>query len=238
MRVALGLIILFVCAVEPACAQWTLAAYLGWAAPLKTDVGINGPAMGTNVHFDQLRFQTRSFHTPLYYGIRAGRMFGRRFGGEVELTHLKIYADVDSPVAAHGTVRGATVGGSVTPRSVVQQLDVSHGLNLVLGNFVTRFPIHGHRTKPARTVVATRVGIGATLSHVEASVLGMTTQSYQIAGVALQAAGGLEFRIRRGWHAIGEYKYTYARQHLSVGPAQVELSPITDHVVAGFAYHF
>ena len=126
----------------------------------------------------------------------------------------------------------------VTPRSFLQQLNVSHGLNLVLGNLVTRFPINDRNHGPARIILTARFGVGPTLSHVEADLLGMATSHYESGGVATQAAGGLEFPIRNRWHIVIEYKYTYTRQHVDVGSAAVKLSPATQHVVTGVGYRF
>lgn len=223
---------------QTAHAQWMVGAYIGWAAPFKTNVRIDSPADGTAVGLDQLDFKTRSFQNPLYYGLRAGLMLSPRFGAELEMTHLKIYADVDTPVTATGTLRGAPVTGILTPRSVVEQLNVSHGLNMVLGNFVTRFPLGGDAASENRAVVTARFGIGPTLSHTEATVLGMTAEHYEPGGIAMQAAGGLEIPIGGNFYLLGEYKYTYTRQHLSVGTATVHLSPATQHLVTGIAYHF
>jgi hypothetical protein len=164
-------------------------------------------------------------------------MFGPRFGAELEMTHLKIFAEVDTPVMASGAIQGAPVSGVVTPRSVVEQLNVSHGLNLVLANVVTHFPFTLSGGRP-RAVLTARFGVGSTLSHTEASVLGMAAEHYEPGGVALQVAGGMEFPVWKALHLLGEYKYTTARQHLSVGSAAVELSPETHHLVTVITYHF
>ena len=219
-------------------AQWMVGAYLGWAAPFKTNVRIDSPADGTRVQFDHLQFKTRSFENPLYYGLRAGRMFGDRFGAELEMTHLKIYADVDTPVTGTGTLRGIPLNGTLAPRSVVERLDVSHGLNMVLGNLVTRIPLRRDTTSRPHAALMARFGIGPTLSHTEATVLGMDAEHYESGGIAMQAAAGVEASVGAGFRVLGEYKYTYTRQHLSAGSARVDLSPVTHHVVTGITYGF
>jgi hypothetical protein len=215
-----------------------VGGYIGWAAPFKTNVRIDSPPQATDVTFDSIHFQTRSFEGPLYYGVRAGRMFGPRFGAEIEMTHLKIYADVDTPVTASGVIHGLPVNGVMTPRSVVQQLSVSHGLNMVLANVVTHFPFGTASGGRPRAVLTARFGVGPTVSHTEGNLLGMTAEHYESGGVAMQAAGGMEFPFWKSLHAFGEYKYTTTWQHLSVGSAAVELSPGTHHLVTGITYHF
>jgi hypothetical protein len=214
-----------------------VGAYIGWAAPFKANVRIDNPVNATDVTFDQMHFQTKSFEHPLYYGVRAGRMFGSRFGAEVEMTHLKIFAEVDTPAMASGTIREAPVHGFVTPRGVVDQLNVSHGLNMVLANLVTHFPFGISSGGQPRAVLAARFGVGPTLSHTEANVLGETAEHYEPGGVAMQVAGGMEFPIWKNLGILGEYKYTRTWQHLSVGSTAVGLSPGTHHLVTGITYH-
>jgi Outer membrane protein beta-barrel domain len=232
------LIVLASIQAQPASAQWMIGAYIGWAAPFKTNVRVDSSANATDVLFDDVRFQTKSFESPLYYGIRAGRTLGTRFGAELEMTHLKVFAEVDTPVMASGSIRGTAPNGVITPRSIMDQLNVSHGMNMVLANFVTRFPLGSPAGGGTRAVLITRFGIGPTVSHTEGNVLGMTAEHYESGGLAMQGAAGMEFPIWKGVYLLGEYKYTASWQHLSVGSAAVEMSPATHHLVSGITYHF
>jgi hypothetical protein len=216
---------------QPAFGQWTMEAYIGWAAPFKANVRIDSPTHETDIRYADVRFETKSFEKPLYYGLRAGRMWRARFGAEIELTHLKIFADVDTPVTLAGTLKRVAVVERVSPRRTIERLNVSHGLNMVLVNFVTRFPV--------RSVTLTaRFGAGPTLSHTEAIVLGETAEHYEPGGAAMHGAGGIEIPVHGPLHILGEYKYTTTWQDLSVGSTAVELTPVTHHLLTGIALRF
>jgi len=205
---------------QPATAQWTFGAYVGWAAPFRVDVYIDDPATAAGIDLDGLRFETRSFDTPLYYGLRGGFLFSGRVGAEVEFIHLKVFAELDEAA-----------------RRLVERLNVSHGLNLVLGNFLVRVPLDRAAAAP-RFALTARAGAGATVSHTEAALLGMSADRYESGGPAAQAAGGIEMRVRRNVYAFGEYKFTYSQQNLSVGTASVEFPVRTHHIVGGIGYRF
>jgi hypothetical protein len=222
----------------PACAQWTAAAYAGWAASFKSDVEVRNAGSQTAVMFDGIRFQSRSFQKPLYYGLRAGYMFRPQVGVEFEFIHLKVYADVDTPVQVSGTLNGANVNAPMMPSGVIQQLNVSHGVNLALANLVFRLPIRGTNAGPPRLSLTARFGAGPTLSHTEATVLGVSAAHYESGGAGIQAAGGAEVLLHRGLYALGEYKYTHTRQHLSVGPSAVEFPANSQHLVGGLGLRF
>ena len=80
IRLASIMVVLVSIRAQTANAQWMVGAYLGWAAPFKTNVRIDSLEDGTRVQFDHLQFKTRSFENHLYYGLRAGRMFGAENG--------------------------------------------------------------------------------------------------------------------------------------------------------------
>src|SRR5580765_1436497 len=86
-------------------AQWYLAGYLGANTTHAADVAIEIPASGLALEFHDVDFDDHPFESPQYYGYRIGRMFGasRRFGVEVEFTHLKVIGQVGQAYDTSGT---------------------------------------------------------------------------------------------------------------------------------------
>src|SRR5262249_33998265 len=159
---------LFLSTVVPlsASAQWTAAAYIGKTHTADADIRlISRPS--TDVLFNDVGFDDRSFQGPLYYGLRAGYMLTRSTGIESEFIHIKAFARVNEPVQAKGSLPAlGKVNMTVAPAVVLPQYGVSHGLNLVFGNFVWRHEL------TSRLALTVRPGLGVAVPHPEIRALG------------------------------------------------------------------
>jgi len=216
-----------------ASAQWTAAAYIGKTHTADADIRvISRPT--TDVLFNNVAFDDRSFQSPLYYGLRAGYMLTRSTGIETEFIHIKAFARVNDPVAARGSLPAlGNVNTTVAPASVLPQYGVSHGLNLVLGNFVWRHEL-SHRL--ALTV---RPGLGVAVPHPEIRALGgAALEEYQLHGAAIQIAGGGDFELSRHVFWLAEYKFTTTRPRCELGSVTVENTFATHHLVTGLGFRF
>ena len=83
--------------------------------------------------------------------------------------------------------------------------------------------------QPART------GAGPTLPHAETTVGGERLEQYELAGLGLHAAAGLDVRLHRRVSALVEYKCTYARPALTIAGGTARSTALTHQVAAGLA---
>ena len=197
----------------PLCSQWYAAAYAGATKTHAADVRVSRVA-NPDVVLPKVRFEGRSFSRPLYYGIRAGYMLRPSIGLEGEFIHLKVFAR-DLP-------RG----------SVLQQYNISHGLNLVLGNVVWR------RSIADRVGGAVRVGLGPTIPHVEVRMIDESVDEYRLGNIAAQFSGGVEAQLKNRMWWTGEYKYTMTKQQFDLVNSDVENVFATHHFVTGIVFRF
>jgi hypothetical protein len=120
---------------------------------------------------------------------------------------------------------------------IVQRFSISHGLNMVLVNAVMRAPVR-RASSDGRVSWVGRIGAGPTVPHAESTIAGITEEHYELGGLAIQAAGGIEMKIARGAHIIGEYKFTTTSQRVGVAGGTASARFATHHVVFGAGYRF
>ena len=166
-----GLVVGFFLLLHPVRAEWTLTAYVGGAHTAQTSLQLRMPQSGTNLLFEPISYEGRSFQSPLYYGYRAGYFFTRHFGLESEFTHLKVYAETDPTAQISGSLQAAPMNESAGVNSVIQRFNITHGVNLLLANFVGRRAFRG-QGRSAHFLVSGRVGVGFTIPHPENDVFG------------------------------------------------------------------
>lgn len=222
---------------SPGRAEWTVTAYLGGAHTARTSLRLHAPELSTNLLLQPISYQTKPFQSPLYYGYRAGYFFTPRFGIEGEFTHLKVYAETERTAQITGTLQGAAINESAPLDSVVQRFNITHGVNLLLANFVAR---KGFRKtgSSARLLLSGRVGAGVTIPHAENQVFGISNvEHYEVGRPAWQLGVGLEVRLWRRLYAEAEAKYTRTRQEVDIPQGTAESLIKSTHGVAGFVWH-
>jgi opacity protein-like surface antigen len=209
-------------ALVPPCAsgQWNASAYIGKAQTADADIHVINSS-GTSLVFHDIGFDDRSFDGPLYYGIRGGYMFTPSSGLEGEFIHVKAFARVNEP----GT-NEAGLG------LLVPQYAVSHGLNLLLANFVFRHEFN------RRVGLSFRAGAGTAIPHPEIRAFGAALDEYMVQGVAIHFAGGAEVNLTPRLFWLGEYKFTRTRQRFHPNAATIENDFATHHLVTGFGFRF
>lgn len=221
----------------PAQADWTIGGYLGAAHTAAGAVSIRQPTTDTGLVLDGVTFRGRSFESPLYYGYRAGYElpFARALSVEAEFIHAKAYAETDREVSVGGRRNGLAVDGREPMSRSVEELSMSHGLNLILFNVVGRLPVP---SRSSRFQLAGRLGAGPTVPHVESTIGGVHREQYELASIGIQAAAGLEVRMTHGLSLLGEYKFSRANQTVRVPEGQARLLVRTNHAVFGAGYRF
>ncbi len=120
----------------------------------------------------------------------------------------------------------------VLERRQQRRFAMSHGMNFILANVMWITPA-GNRS--GRVDVVGRLGLGPTLPHVESRIGREERQGYELGGFGLQVAPGIALLTTRRWRLTAEYKFTFARPHVSVprGTATTTLRP--HHIALGIA---
>ncbi len=200
-------------------AQWYAGLYLGANTTRPADVTVKGD--GYDITYPDVSFEAKSFTSPQYYGWRLGRFLddSRRLGVELEFIHLK--------VIAHPT----DLGPDVT------RYQMTHGLNFLVANVVTRIPFGRSASGTAPFAVITRAGAGVTLPHAETTIRGVSREQYEYAGPGVHAAIGLDTRLRGRLSLVSEYKVTYARPRITTahnGTGQT--TSLSHHLAVGLAF--
>jgi lipid A oxidase len=186
-------------------AETQLAAYLGTSWAADSDVTIAGRS------FPGVSWETRSFHSPPYYGLRAAHFFSDgAWGLAIDFFHDKAYA----------------ADGSVAP--ALRRLSFSHGLNHLTLDADWRM----QTAAPLRPYVG--VGAGTLVPHVEAQSDVASVDEYQwFRGVSLKMQAGLQWRFAGPAGVFFEYRFTFAHLGVSTPGGDLSTSFWTHHLVAG-----
>lgn len=223
----------------PAAAQWTLGGYIGQAHTLDSSLALRQPVLGTDIRFSNIAYSSESFQPPLYYGVRAGYRLRPHWGVEAELTHLKVFADVNQNTLVAGALNGTPINTVVPINTIVQRFSISHGVNLLLANAVFRQQLgHSASENFVPFYLVFRAGAGATIPHAESTIQGQTDEHYQTGSPAFQLAGGIEVRIWHRIHWSGDYKFTRTRQHVDVHAGTASTLLQSHQVITGPMIHF
>ena len=232
------LIVLWLVALaSPASAQWYVTAFLGDAATSPVRLEIRSASSDTSVAVDPVRLADESFASPVYYGARLTKRLHRPswLGLEIEFIHAKAIAEAAQLVRVHGRLDGVLVDADQRLDTILPRFALSHGLNFLMGNMVFDWPITSLGSEPLVEIVG-RLGAGPTIPHVESSFRGHDEDGYQLGGVAFAAAIGTQVRLSDHLSAVVDVKVTRTRQRVDVGPADIDGTFTTRHVVAGVAW--
>lgn len=213
------LCLLLLSVASPASAQWYGAVYLGANTTRPADITVKGD--GYDLTFRDVDFEARPFESPQYYGWRLGRFFSetRRLGAELEFIHLKAIANPEQL------------------RPQVERYRMTHGLNYLVVNLVSRVPLGRSASGEAPVALVSRAGAGITLPHAETTVFGASQEQYEYAGPGAHAAVGLDVRLKGRLSLVTEYKVTYAKPKISTannGTGQT--TTLSHHIAVGIAF--
>jgi hypothetical protein len=217
-------------------AQWHFVAYMGANHTPPADVHITQPTAPLDVTYHDVTFDAKPFKAPQYYGWRFGHTIGSsgRLGIELEFIHLKVIAETDKTYAIANFV-GDQPSSSARMDNIVQRYAMSHGLNFILVNLLSRTSIGG---PGGRTAIVVRGGAGPTLPHAESTVFGVEKEQYEWAGLGVHGAAGLEVRISKRIAIVGEYKLTFAKPTITTADGTGQTTALTHHVAGGVKISF
>jgi hypothetical protein len=229
----LGVLVPLLLAVPAAAqAQWYVAGYLGVNRTQPATVDIRVPSRNLDVSFDDVAFAAEPFDSPQYYGVRIGRLFGRarHFGIEIEFLHLKVIAKTGRSyqIQDHTGLLDLVAGAPMS--ALVERYSMTHGLNFLVVNTVTRRPIGA-----GPVAVIARAGLGPTLPHAETRVLGVNAEQYEYAGLGVHASAGVDVRLAGVLSAVAEYKLTWARPEITLAAGTGRTTALTHQIAFGLA---
>jgi hypothetical protein len=220
----------------PGSAEWGVAGYLGGTRIAPSALSIHQPAAGTDLVVRPVAYGSRSFESPLYYGVRVTYAIPRTaFGVEVEFVHAKVHADTERLASVVGRRNDLPVDVVEPIARSVQAFSISHGLNLLLVNLVARVPL-GSPRGPLAIVV--RAGAGPTIPHAESTIGEARREQYELGSMAVGAGGGIELRLGRGLSALAEYRFTRTRQTVTIAAGEAGALLQMHHGIFGAAYRF
>ncbi len=191
--------------------EMQLGLYMGGSKSPPSDVRMVSPD-GTDLVLKNVVWKTESFKPSPYYGGRGIDWSARfpNFGMMVDFTHAKATAIRSQTVEQAGMRSGVEIPPKEAFDKTFRKLEFTHGLNFLTFNGV--FRVTGlHR----RMIPYAGLGVGFMVPHVEAWRAGLkkkdAVHEAQVTGMALQALGGIEWRIFKSDRRslFTEYKVTH-----------------------------
>ena len=214
-------------------AQWLVSAYGGAVHTQASDVRVDQPVEGTSLLFADTALESRSFESPEYYGYRVGHGVPRVdwLFVEAEVIHAKVYVRSPQQTLGSGLLNHAAASG-VPFAAVVDDFNLSHGLNFIFVNALMRREIY------ERVTAMARIGAGPVLPHTESVVRGQRREHYELAGAGVQLSAGAEVLVWRTLAVAAEYKWTRAQPQVTLAVGSLSLPATSHHVVLGIAAQF
>ena len=176
-------------------AEWVLSAYTGVSHTFASDVRVRQTASGSDATFHAVAWAPHPFTQGApYYGLRLSfRRPHARLGGTLDFTHYKMYAQTADTVQMRGTWNGVPVSAVTYLAARIQQLQISHGVNLTSINAQYRW---GPPLNRGTWTVHAGAGLLVYLPHAEGMVDGIgVSGDYQYGGKGGQIFGGAEYGL-------------------------------------------
>ncbi len=217
-------------------ADLQFGVYGGGSYALPSQVRLKQPN-GTDMTMDNVGWNSGANKMPPYHGFRATWWSGKlpKFGSMFDLAYIKVIADRDTPTQQSGLRNGATVSSPEPLSKTFARLEFTNGLNIFTWNGVIRLPTLFDRVRPYFAI-----GVGLSVPHVEVRRANAAerTFEFQVAGLAVQVLGGLEWRVRDRFSTFAEYKLSYARNDTDlVDKGSLETNLWINQFVLGVSGH-
>lgn len=234
----LSILSVVVSSAAPAAAEPFFDAFTGKSFTANSDVGIKQGGSGNDFVVHDVSFDDKSFSDPPYYGLRAGYFFESLpwLGVGLEFFHFKVFADTTETKAVTGTRQGAPIDTVTRVDSIVQQFDISHGVNYLLVDGLVRYPLvkDPEQFPGGRVHLYGGLGVGPVIAHAENRVDGVgNDQGYEVAGAGLQVFVGVRVLLTRYFGLFAEYKFTHSDLTVGVAGGEGSMTDNTHHLVGG-----
>jgi hypothetical protein len=209
-----------------AAAQWYLGASIGANRNLDAAVSVRQPSTNLALDFHDVHFEAQSNYPRRYYTARLGRMGRSGLGFEAELIHYKAVG-VTSRTYDVTVVDGIAPPAASPMNAVVQEYQMTHGVNLVLFNVVAVRGLGGSGS--GRAALEFRAGAGFSLPHAESTVNGRAVHQYEYGGRGAGVGAGLRVRLLPRISALAEYKFTYTRPTIDIADGGTGWTTLWSH---------
>jgi lipid A oxidase len=226
----------------PATAEFSVAVYAG---KLLTDNGDLHLKQGnTDLTFNDVRWEDRSFENPIFYGGRISYWFDEMptWGLAIDFTHAKTILVASDTVSVKGSRNGTPVAGTEPISRSIEHFELSHGLNMITFNGLHRWFPAGKKDQSlmGRLQFYSGLGAGFSIPHVEADLNGERTERYQMAaGPVVNGMLGLNYDFFRFLSGVLEYKLSYADVQADLdGGGAINAGTVNHQFIFGLAANF
>ena len=240
---AIMVLLLAILLPAPAHAQFFVEASGGKQMNQDADLALTQPTLSTNVRFKSVEWDDESFTPPPYYGYGFGYFLESApwFGIRAEFRHQKVIARTNQSYPATGMLDGQTVDRNIQLDEIVQDLEVTHGLNTISVAFIGRRGFNETSEFPrGKTQVYGGLGTGVIMSHTDSTVRESTFPSrYRIASTPLfEAFAGARFHATRKLYGLVENKMTRIHVDAPVVDGRVNVVFRTHQFALGLGLSF
>ena len=199
-----------------AVAEFELSVYSGVQSASGSTVEGNDPGGLGSFNFEA-GWEGKSGEAPPYYGFRGTWWRSDKFGLGIEFTHAKAHAE-----------------SQTKQDNGFQNLDFSHGLNILTVNVARRWKADDRKWVPYLSG-----GLGVSVPHVEVETAGGKTDEYQFTGPAARWTAGIAYSINRRWLLFVEYGGTWSQNKADLdNGGSLETDIVTSAANLGISYSF
>jgi lipid A oxidase len=221
--------------------EFWVSAYVGKSRNNSSDVQLRRD--DRNLQFDAVDFDDESFTQPIFWCVRGGYWMKAlpEYGFMLEFSHPKAISDTSQVTNVAGNRNGAPYAGRQPISDDIQELEMSHGYNFLTLNFMRRWFPTGKRDTSfwGRMQPYAGVGAGLAIPHVQATVDGVSTSEYQIAGWTMQGLLGINYDLVAGLSAFLEYKLNYSSVDMNLSDGgSISTEIWTNAFILGLSYRF
>lgn len=224
--------------VLPAAAEPFLDLYTGKSFTQSSDITVKQPTLRNDYTFKDVSFDDKSFETPPWYGLRVGYYFEKYpwLGAAIEFFHFKMIADTAESKRVTGTRSGAGVDTTTRVDSIIQQFQVTHGVNYLTLDALIRYPLleEEERFRHGRAQLYAGLGVGPVIAHAENVVDNVRNdEGYEVGGVGIQVFVGARALLFKYLGLFAEYKFTHSGLEIGVAAGVGRVEENTHHLVGG-----
>jgi hypothetical protein len=228
--------------VPDARAEPFLDLFTGKSFTLDADVDVEQKSLGNDFTFRDVSFDDESFEDPPWYGARAGYFFENSpWGVALEFFHFKVISATQDTLRLQGTVGGLPVDTRTRMDSIVQQFQVTHGVNYLTLDVLARQPllVDPEAFPHGRIQLYGGAGLGPVIAHPENRINFETNdEDYELAGVGVHGFVGARAMLWKYLGLFAEYKFSYSSLDVDVAHGDGSVDEATHHLIGGITIAF
>jgi hypothetical protein len=221
-------------------ADWEITLYTGDSYTFPSDLRVQQSITDSDAVFSHVSWAPHPFALgAAYYGLSISFFprSGAPFGGFLDRTHYKMYAETSERVQARGTWERAPLDQYAPLGERVQNLQIAHGINLTSLGAEYRWNAT-FEDGPWETYVG--AGPLVYLPHSEGAINSIPENGgYQYGGAGGQVLGGTELRLSQHVALMMAGKFDAGSVELDLDPAaRISTEVRTLNLIGGVSFHF